>query len=43
MNIFVRESERNEEIDGEKKPSLKAKYCYENTNKKVETTFKFIV
>ncbi len=31
------------EIDGEKKPSLKAKYCYENTNKKVETTFKFIV
>ena len=31
------------EIDGGKKPSLKAKYCYENTNKKVETVFKFAV
>ena len=31
------------EIDGEKRPSLKAKYCYENTNKKVETVFKFAV
>ena len=31
------------EIEGEKKPSLRAKYCYENTNKKVETVFKFAV
>lgn len=31
------------EIEGEKKPSLRAKYCYENTDKKVETVFKFAV
>lgn len=31
------------EIEGEKKPSLRAKYCYENTDKKVETVFKFVV
>lgn len=31
------------EIDGEKKPSLRAKYTYQNTNKTVEATFKFAV
>lgn len=31
------------EIDGEKKPSLRAKYSYKNTDKKVETTFRFVV
>ena len=31
------------EIDGEKKPSLRAKYTYQNTNKTVEATFKFVV
>ena len=31
------------EIEGEKKPSLRAKYTYENTNKTVEATFKFAV
>jgi len=31
------------EIEGQKKPSLRAKDCYENTNKKVEAVFKFAV
>ena len=31
------------EIDGQKKPSLRAKYTYQNTNKTVEATFKFVV
>lgn len=31
------------EIEGQKKPSLRAKYYYENTDKKVEAVFKFAV
>ena len=31
------------DIDGVKKPSLKAKYKYKNTDTTVETTFKFAV
>lgn len=31
------------EIEGQKKPSLRAKYYYENTNKKIEAVFKFAV
>ena len=31
------------EIDGQKKPSLRAKYTYQNTNKTVEAIFKFVV
>ena len=31
------------EIEGEKKPSLRAKYYYTGSSTKVETTFKFIV
>ena len=31
------------DIDGEKKPSLRAKYCYVGSINKVETVFKFVV